>query len=154
MNDKPDMLYEMGARTHGVFLLLFFAVIWVGAVAFALVLSVPGWWAVCWIAAATLTVAIVAGQVIPFMVRGGTYRVVVQDEWLRSESPHPALGLSFTVALPSITKLVVHSYNEGLDSYEVHTQGGESFPLPDPVGAWVFKAIQQLHPEIPLERRG
>src|SRR5262245_31231142 len=125
MNDKPDFLYEVGARTHGVVILLFFAVVWVAAIALGVALrGLPGgevfcW---CWSAAATLTVAFVAGKVVPFMVRGGTYRVVVQDDWLRVESPHEALGPSFAVALPDITELVVQMSNDSLDSYKVHTR--------------------------------
>jgi hypothetical protein len=153
MSDKPDIVFEEGARTHGACMLLFFGVVWVAAVAFAVAFDVPGWWAVCWIAAATLTVAVIAGQVIPYMVRGGTYRVVIQDEWLRAESPHPALGPSFAVALPTITKLVVRPYSDGQD-YEVHTRSGEKLLLDEALGAWIFKAIHQLHPEIPIESPG
>jgi hypothetical protein len=153
MNDKSDIVYEVGARRHGGCLLLFFGVVWVAAVAFAVAFNVPRWWAVCWVAAATLTVVIIAAQVVPYMVRGGTYRVVIQDEWLRAESPHPALGPSFAVALPAITKLVVQSWSEGT-YYEVHTESGEPIRLDQAIGAGLFKAIHQLHPEIPIERRG
>ena len=152
MSDRRDILCEVGARTHGVVILLFFAVAWVAAVGFAL--AFPGWWAVLWIAAATLTVAIVAGNVIPLLVRGGTYRVVIEGQWLRAESPHPALGPCFAVALSTITKLVVQSSSEWPDSYEVHTDSGEVYFLGNGVGEGVFKAIRRLHPEIPMERRG
>jgi hypothetical protein len=155
MNDKPDLVYQVGARTHGGCMLLFFAVVWVAAVAFALTVpGLPGWWVVCWIAAATLTMAFLAGKHLPLVIRGGTNRLVIQDGWLRAESPHQLLGRSFAVALSTITKLVVRPYNDGLDSYEVHTSSGETFPLEDGLGPWVFKAIRQLHPEIPVERRG
>ena len=97
---------------------------------------------------------IVAGNVIPFMVCGGAYRVVVQDEWLRVESPHPTLGPSFAVALPTIRKLVVRTSSEWPDSYEVHTHSGETFPVENGVGEAVFKGIRQLHPDIPIERHG
>jgi hypothetical protein len=152
MSDRRDILCEVGARTHGVVILLLFAVAWVAAVGFAL--AFPGWWAVLWIAAATLTVAIVAGNVIPLLVRGGTYRVVIEGQWLRAESPHPDLGPSFAVALSAITKLVVQSSSEWPDSYEVHTDSGEVYFLGNGVGEGVFKAIRRLHPEIPMERRG
>jgi hypothetical protein len=155
MNDKPDLVYQVGARTHGGCMLLFFAVVWVAAIGFALgVPGLPGWWVVCWIAAATLTMAFLAGKHLPLVIRGGTYRLVIQDGWLRAESPHQLLGPSFAVALSTITKLVVRPYNDGLDSYEVHTSSGETVPLEDGLGPWVFKAIRQLHPEIQVERRG
>jgi len=155
MTDKPDIVCEIGARGYGACMLVFFAVVWVAAVAFAVAFpSLPRWWVVCWIAAATFTVAFVAVQLIPLVVRGGAYRVVVQDEWLRVDSPHQTLGPSFAVALPDITELVVHINNEGLDSYVVHTRSGEKFPLDYGVGGAVFNAIRLLHPEIPLERRG
>ena len=155
MTDRPNIVCEIGARAYGSCMLAFFAVVWVAAVAFAVAFpSLPGWWVVCWIAAATFTVAFIAVQLIPLVVRGGAYRVVVQDEWLRVESPHQVLGPSFAVALPDITELVVQIYNEGSDSYEVHTRSGEKFPLAIGVGEGVFKAIRLLHPEIPLERRG
>jgi hypothetical protein len=155
MNDKPDAICEIGARSHAVVILVFFAVVWVAAIAFALAVpGLPGWWAACWIAAATLTVAIVVRHVMPLLVRGGTYRVSIQDEWLRADSPHPKLGRSFAVALPAITKLVVRTSSEGPDSYEVHTGTGERFPLENGVGEEIFKAIRRLHPEIPIERRG
>jgi hypothetical protein len=152
MKDKPDVLCEVGARAHGACFLVFFAAVWVAAV--ALVVAVPGfpaWWAVCWVAAATLTVAIVAGRLLPLVVRGGAYRVVVQDDWLRVDSPHRVMGPSFAVALPDITALVVQASNESLDRYEVHTRGGEKFPLENGVGEAVFKAIRLLHPQIPLD---
>ena len=151
MKDKPDVLCEVGARAHGACFLVFFAAVWVAAV--ALVVAVPGfpaWWAVCWVAAATLTVAVVAGRLIPLVVRGGAYRVVVQEGWLRVDSPHPVLGPGFAVALPDITALVVQTSDESLDRYEVHTRGGEKFPLENGVGEKVFKAIRLLHAEIPL----
>jgi hypothetical protein len=152
MSDKPDIVCEVGAREHGVVILVFFAIVWLAALGIAF--AFPGWWAVCWMAAATLTVAIVAGQVIPVMVRGGTYRVVVQGDWLRAESPHPALGPSFAVALPDITELVVQTSGESADRYEVHTRNGEKLPLENGVGEGVFKTIHHLHPEIPIARRG
>jgi hypothetical protein len=154
MSDKPHILCEVGARMHGAVILLFFAVAWVAAVAFALAFPVPGWWAVLWIAAATLTLAIAAGKALPLMVHGGTYRVVIQGPWLRAESPHPALGPGFTVALSAITRLVVQSSSEGPDRYEVHTHSGETFPLGNGVGEGIFKAIRQVRPEIPIERHG
>jgi hypothetical protein len=151
MKDKPDVLCEVGARAHGAVFLVFFAAVWGAAI--ALVVAVPGfpaWWAVCWVAAATLTVAVVAGRLIPLVVRGGTYRVVVQDDWLRVDSPHQVMGPGFAVALPDITALVVQTSDESLDRYEVHTRGGEKFPLENGVGGEVFQAIRLLHPEIPL----
>jgi hypothetical protein len=152
MSERRDILCEIGARTHGVVLLLFFAIAWVAAFVFAL--AWPGWWAVLWIATATLTVVLVAGNVIPLMIRGGTYRVVIEGPWLRAESPHPALGPCFAVALSTITKLVVQSSSEWADRYEVHTDSGGTFLLRTGVGEGVFQAIRRLHPEIPLERRG
>jgi hypothetical protein len=155
MKAKPTLLCEVGARTHGVCILVFFTFVWVAAI--ALVVAVggfPGWWVFCWVAAATLTGAIVAGKVLPLVVRGGTYRVVVQQECLRVESPHQVLGPSFAVALADITVLVVQMSKEWPDTYEVHTHRGEKFPLESGVGAEVFKAIRLLHPEIPIERRG
>jgi hypothetical protein len=155
MNDKPDLVYQVGARAHGVAMLLFFAVVWVAAVAFALFApGLPGWWVFCWIAAATLTMGFLAGKHLPLVIRGGTYRLAVQDEWLQAESPHPVLGPSFAVALSTITMLVVRPCSEGLDRYEVHTSSGETFPLEDGLGPRVFQVIRQLHPEIHLERRG
>jgi hypothetical protein len=155
MNDKPDALCEIGARSRGVVVLVFFAVVWVAAIAFALgVPGLPEWWAVCWIVAATLTVAIVVRKVMSLMVRGGTYRVVVQDDFLRAESPHPEFGHSFAVALPAITRLVVRTSSEWADRYEVRTDRGETFPLENGVGEEIFKAIRRLHPEIPVERSG
>ena len=155
MRDKPEVLCEVGARRHGVIILVFFAAVWVAAIAFALAVpGLPRWWVVCWIAAATLTVAIVGGHVIPLVVSGGTYRVVVQDEWLRVESPRQALGPSFAVPLPAITELVVRASSEWSDTYEVHTHSGEKFPLGNGVGEEVFKTIRLLLPEIPIERRG
>jgi hypothetical protein len=155
MSDKPDALCEVGARQHGVVMLVFFAVVWVAAIAFALgVPGLPAWWAVCWIAAATLTVAFVVRKVMPLMVSGGTYRVVVQDDFLRAESPHPELGRSFAVALSAITRLVVQTSSEWADRYEVHTDRGETFLLENGAGEEIFKAIRRLHPEIPVERGG
>jgi len=155
MNDKPNVLCEVGARAHGVVVLVFFAVVWVAAIALVIaVRGFPAWWVVCWITAATLTVVIVTRKVLPLVLRGGTYRVVVQQDWLRVESPHRAMGPSFAVALADITELVVQVSNESLDSYELHTSGGEKFPLKNGVGQAVFNAIRQLHPEIPMERRG
>jgi hypothetical protein len=155
MKDRPHVLYEVGARAHGTIILVFFAAVWVAAIVFALAVpGLPGGWVACWIAAATLTVAIVAGQVIPLVVRGGTYRVVVQDDWLRVDSPHQALGPSFAVALSAITHLVVQTSSEGSDTYEVHTHTGQKHPLANGVGEEVLKAIHLLHPEIPIERRG
>jgi hypothetical protein len=155
MKDRPNILCEVGARSHGVIHLVFFAAVWVAAIAFALAVpGLPGWWVVCWIAAATLTVVIVAGHVLPLVVGGGTYRVVVQDGWLRVESPHQALGSSFAVALPAIRELVVRTSSEWSDAYEIHTQSGETFLLENGVGEKVFQALRQLHAEIPIARRG
>jgi hypothetical protein len=154
MNDKPDFVYQFGARGHGGCMLLFFAIVWVAAVAFALFFpGLPGWWVVCWIAAATLTMAFLGGKHLPLVIGGGTYRLVIQHGWLRAESPHQLLGSSFAVALSTITKLVVRPYSDGPDSYEVHTSSGETFPLEDGLGPSVFKAIRQLHPEISVEQR-
>jgi hypothetical protein len=98
--------------------------------------------------------AVLAGKHLPLVIRGGTYRLVIQDGWLRAESPHQLLGPSFAIALSTITKLVVRPYSDGLDSYEVHTSSGETFPLKDGLGPSVFEVIRQLHPEIQVERRG
>lgn len=153
MNGKPDV-FEVDARRHGIVLSVFFAAVWVAAVAFALAVpGLPGWWVVYWIAAATFTVAIVAMRVTPLVLRGGTYRAVVQDDWLRVESPHRALGPSFAVALPAIAQLVVRTSSESPDRYEVHTHSGEKFPLDNGVGKKVFEAVRQLYPEVPIERR-
>ena len=46
--------------------------------------------------------------------------------------------------------LVVQTSDESLDRYQVHTRGGEKFPLENGVGGEVFRAIRLLHPEIPL----
>jgi hypothetical protein len=154
MNSKPNLVHQFGARSHAGCMMLFFAAVWAAAIAFAFVPGLPGWWVVCWIAAATLTMGFLAGKHLPLLIRGGTYRLVIQDGWLRAESPHQLLGRNFAVALSTITKLVVRPYNDGLDSYEVHTSSGETFPLEAGLGPWVFKVIQQLHPEIPVERRG
>jgi hypothetical protein len=154
MPDKPDFVHETGARAYAGCILLFFGVVWVAAVALAFAFDFPRWWAVCWVAAATLTVAIVAGQLIPVLVRGGTHRLIIQDGWLRADSPHPVLGPSFAVALSTITKLVVRPCSDGPDAYEVHTSGGETLPLSEALGPWVFQAIHQLHPEVPIERSG
>jgi hypothetical protein len=155
MKDNPTVLCEIGARAHGACFLVFFAAVWVAAVALVVfVRGFPRWWVFCWVAAATLTVAFLAAQVLPLVVRGGTYRVLVQEEWLRVESPHRVLGPGFAVAFPDITALVVQVFNESLDRYEVHTRSGDKFPLESGVGESVFQAIRLLHPEIPLQRLG
>jgi hypothetical protein len=151
MTDRRDILGEVSAREYGVTHLVFFIVAWTAALGIAL--AVRGWWAVLWMAAATLTVAIIAAQVVPMIVRGGKYRVLVEGQWLRAESPNPALGPSFAVPLSAISKLIVRAGADGPDSYEVHTDQGESFLLGRGIGEGVFQALHRLHPEIPIERR-
>jgi hypothetical protein len=154
MEDRPNVLCEIGARAHGAFMLGFFAVVWVAATSCGLfVPGLPVWWVDCWIAAATLTVAIIGAQLIPLVIGGGTYRVVVQEEWLRVESPYAVFGPSFAVALAAITDLVVLT-GDCPDCYEIHTLGGEKFRLAEGAGETVFQAIRSLRPEIPIERRG
>jgi hypothetical protein len=154
MSGKPDLLREMNARTHAIVLLLFFLAVWVAAL--VLVLAVPGfpvWWACLWVAAASLTVIIIGATLGPLLVRGGAYRVVVQDDWLRVESPHHSLGPSFAVALSSVVRLVTGASYDGPDYYQVHTRTGQAFPLEHGFGEAVFEAIRRLHPEVPVERR-
>jgi hypothetical protein len=137
-------------------MLVFFACVWAAALAFVVIgyADLPAWWMIGWMTAATLTVAIIGGKLLPLVLRGGTYRVVLEAELLRVESPHAVLGPSFAVALSNITALVVQAYNDGLDTYEIHTRSGEKFRLQDSVGAEAFAAFRSLHPEIPIERRG
>jgi hypothetical protein len=156
MKADATVLAELGARAYGGCMLVFFACVWLAALAFVVIgyAGLPAWWMICWMAAATLTVAFIGGKVLPLVLRGGTYRVVLEEERLRVESPHHILGPSFAVALAEITVLVVQMSNDFPDTYEIHTRSGEKFRLQDSVGGEAFNALQVLHPEIPIERRG
>src|SRR5262249_45140976 len=111
------------------------------------------WWA--WFVAGFCGLALVgfAATHVPLLVRGGTYRVVVQDGRLGVGSPHRSLGPRFELSLPSVPRLVIWSVSEEADRYEIHTCSGEVYELKTPCAKRVFEAIQQLHPGIAVESR-
>src|SRR5262249_22680188 len=107
----PDFCYEMGLRAFALIRLG-----WLGglSIVFAavagllpVVLGSAQWWA--WLMAALCGLGLVAlaATHIPLLVRGGTYRVVVQAGRLRVDSPHQSLGPSFDVPLSSVQRLVI-----------------------------------------------
>jgi hypothetical protein len=154
---EPDFCDEMGVRGYalgslgclGAFLAGFLAV----AGLLPVTLGFAQWWA--WFLAGFCGLALVgfAATHVPLVVRGGTYRVVVQDGRLRVDSPHRSLGPSFEVPLPSVQRLVIWDVSEGAVRYEIHTCAGEVYELKSPCAKRVFEAIQQLHPGVAVESR-
>jgi len=155
--NRADFVEEMGGRTYALLNLgCFFGVVGIFA---AVTLLIPGvidhakWWVIFWIAAGTLTLAVLAANLGPLLLRGGAYRVVAQDGWLRVDSPHRCLGPSFAVALTAIARLVISKNSDSPDRYEVCTASGQNFEVNHVCGERVFEAIRRLRPEIPVELR-
>jgi hypothetical protein len=148
---------EMGVRGYALGSLGCLGAFLAGFVAVAGLLPVTlgfaQWWA--WFVAGFCGLALVgfAATHIPLLVRGGTYRVVVHDGWLRVDSPHRSLGPSFDVPLPSVQRLVICNVSEGMDRYEIHTCAGEVYELKSPFAKRVFEVIQGLHPGVAVESR-
>ena len=154
---EPGFRDEMGVRGYvlgslgclGAFLAGFVAV----AGLLPVILGFAPWWA--WFVAGFCGLALVgfAATHVPLLVRGGTYRVVVQDGRLYVDSPHRSLGASFEVPLPSVQRLVIWNVSEGVDRYEIHTCAGEVYELKSPFAKRVFEAIQGRHPGVAVASR-
>jgi hypothetical protein len=154
---EPDFRDEMRVRGYALGSLGCLGAFLAGFVAVAGLLPVTlgfaQWWA--WFVAGFCGLALVgfAATHIPLLVRGGTYRVVVQGGWLRVDSPHRSLGPSFDVPLPSVQRLVIWNVSEGVDRYEIQTCAGEVYELKSPFAKRVFEAIQGLHPGVAVASR-
>jgi uncharacterized membrane protein len=154
---EPTFHEEMGVRGYvlgslgclGAGLTVFVAV----AGLFPWIMGHAQWWV--WFVAAFcgLTLVYFAATYASLLVRGGTYRVVVQDGRLRVDSPHRTLGSSFDVPLTSVQRLVIWKVSEGADRYEVHACPGQVYELNSACARRLFEAIRQFHPEIPVESR-
>jgi hypothetical protein len=154
---ESDFRDEMGVRGYvlgslgclGAGLAVFVAV----AGLLPVILGFAQWWA--WFVAGFCGLALVgfAATHVPLLVRGGTYRVVVQDGLLQVDSPHRSLGPSFEMPLPSVQRLVIWNVNEGTDRYEIQTCSGEVYELKSPCAKRVFEIIQQIYPGVAAESR-
>jgi hypothetical protein len=159
----PDFLHELDARRHGLFnLTLFFAGL---ALLVPATLLFPGavseWW---WVG--TLLV-LGGGNLILFLVvfvpvvrNGGTYRVLVRDDWLVIQSPHRIFGPSLEIALGSIGRLVIRKNADGLDRHEIQTRDGRTFRLDGTFSGkrhldteQLFEVIRRLRPQIPVQQQ-
>ena len=168
MDGKPDFRYEKSALGHAAYLLTIFLLVgWIahvapppadgevggrdwerglGACALIFRLAVLTFWLASFVALA---------------IRGGVFRVVIQDDRLRVQSPFPLFGTTFDLALPEIQRLVRREQSEGPILYEIHTHAGGVVMLPYSgfgfmpyhVADAVFANLHRLHPEIPIEWR-
>jgi hypothetical protein len=89
---------------------------------------------------------------VPLLVRGGVYRVVVAGGRLTVSSPHWSFGPSFDVAVADIARVTFRHADDGPDWYEVHTAGGEAFDLSAAAcGGQAIEAVRRLRPDLPVE---
>ncbi len=155
MDDEPDFLWEMSARSYAASNFVMF--VGVAGLFVGLTFAVPGLrqeqrWvnAVEVIVPATLLfVGIGFGAVA---VRGGTYRVVVCGGRLRVDSPCEwAFGPGFEVDLAEIERLVVRRNPDGPDGYEVRPAGGRACRVWSGCGDRLFEAIRRVRPDLAVE---
>jgi hypothetical protein len=151
---EPAFRDEMGVRAYALGGLGCMGAILAGFFACAgllpWILGIGSWWV--WLVAVFCGLALVSfvATLGPLLVRGGTYRVVVQDGRLRVDSPSRTLGPSFDVPLTSVQRLAIRKVSEGLERYEVQTRSGEIFEMNAPCAERLFEAIRELYPEIPV----
>lgn len=158
MGTDPDFLDESSARGHAlVGLSCFFvalAVLGIAVWLFPVVWQEARVWV--WAGLATAGFLLVAWAVTygRALLRGGTYRVMIQGGRLRVDSPYRSLGPAFDVALDDIDRLVVrHDADGALVGHEIYTRTGVAFEVNGFCAERLFAAIRRLRPEIPHERR-
>jgi len=160
-NRSPAFLHKLDVRRHAVFnLTIFFAVLTILIVATFLVPGAKdsGLWLTFLAVLGGGNLVLMLLIFLPSLVRGGTYRVIIQDDSLRVESPSKLFGESFEISLPMILRLVIRKHYDSVDRHEIHSRDGQIIVLdktysgkrhlPAPK---LFETIRQLHPEIPVE---
>jgi hypothetical protein len=166
MDGKPDFRYEKSALGHAACLLTIFLL--VGWIVHVVPLPADGevggrdWER--WLTASTRIFGLAVltfwlASFVALAIKGGVFRVVIQDGRLRVQSPFRLFGTSFDLALPEIQRLVRREQAEGPILYEIHTHAGGVVLLPYSgfgfmpyhVANAVFATLHRLHPEIPIE---
>ena len=162
MDREPDFHYEKGARRHAAILLtVSLLAIWFADAATRASGETggSGWvWVRC--VGAFLLISML-GSFVALAIKGGVFRVIIQDDRLCVQSPFRFFGPPFEMALSEIERLVRREQSEGPILYEIHAHSGGVITLPYSafgfmpyhVADQVFATLHRLHPEIPIEWR-